>query len=651
MQATKVSFALILLTLMFWGWQTDRFWLGLLLAGILMGVFLLKGRYRFDKASFFQIADLCALIAFAIFAFLWIDDKASKAVYPTLALLPVALLPLLMFQLLDEKQQVPFSALMFLKRKLATSWFDFVPVYIGICLFAAATAKPEPYSYYAGMVLLLLALFLLLHRQQNLMRQLQVVLMFAVAAGLGLGLQWQLVDLQKQIEGNINQWLLNRHNTSHTATAIGDVGRLKLSDEIILRVKPLSGKINPMLLREGSYLRYFKGSWFGGAWTDKSVPLEAESWRLHESEVAFRYAFRMFRSFPESKATLALPARTARIEGLPAEDVTIRQGASVQVDGVPPFAAFEVVFGGRRDASILQPSSVGDLWMPKTEAQVIAKVAADLNLYQLRYEQGDKAVLNELKRYFFREHSYSTYLVGTKGQQHSLSHFLLQSKSGHCEYFATATVLLLREVGIPARYAVGYSMQEWDADAGMFLVRGRDAHAWAEAEVDGIWQEVDNTPPNWFEFENQNRSSLQGLKDLWSELVFIFKQWRYAESEIQNSVWYTLLALLFVVLAWRVLRQVNVEEQLHKKAKGSVAITSNWLLLEQELEKAGFSRLPGESLTTWLKRIKMDELLPFVPLYYQQRFDKTPDPQQQQTLDAMIEDFRKRFADEQAMKK
>ena len=37
-----------------------------------------------------------------------------------------------------------------------------------------------------------------------------------------------------------------------------------------------------------------------------------------------------------------------------------------------------------------------------------------------------------------------------------LARFLLRTRSGHCEYFATATVLLLRQLGIPARYAVGY---------------------------------------------------------------------------------------------------------------------------------------------------------------------------------------------------
>ncbi len=650
MQA-RLYYLLLLAALFFWGWQTEMLWLGGLLAAVLIAAVWVKGRYHFDKASFFQVADLCALIAVAIFAFLWIDDKASKAVYPTLALLPVALLPLLILQLLDEKQQVPLSALMFLKRKLPTSWFDFLPLYIGVCLFSAATAAPGPLSYFIGLVILLMALLLLMHKQLGPKQRVAVMVMVTLAAGLGLMMQWLMVDWQKQIEANINQWLLNYHASSQTTTAIGDVGRLKLSDEIVLRVKPLSKRSKPMLLRKGSYLRYINGTWLGGSWKDQQASLDSAGWHLHEQDLAQPHELRIYQSFPRSRDTLALPARTAELKQLAADAVTIGQGGSVQATGLPPFAAYDVSYGGLHDFSVLDQSSAADLKVSVEEAKAVAQVAKELGLYQLRHDQGDRAVLAELNRYFFFDFSYSTYLRGTDGKQNTLSNFLLHSKSGHCEYFASATVLLLREVGIPARYAVGYSMHEWDDEADMFLVRGRDSHAWAIAEIDGEWRDVDNTPPNWIAFENKDRSPLQGLKDAWSDMMFAFKKWRYSESEIPDSVWFTLLAVLFVILAWRVLRQVNVEDQPAKKKAEIRFDASNWLLLEQELEKAGLSRLPGESLTTWLQRIDMQELLPFVPLYYQQRFDRVPDPEQQETLDAVIKDFRKRFSDKQAKDK
>lgn len=69
-------------------------------------------------------------------------------------------------------------------------------------------------------------------------------------------------------------------------------------------------------------------------------------------------------------------------------------------------------------------------------------------------------------------------LLGQDQKTTPLSTFLLKNRSGHCEYFATATTLLLREVGIPARYAIGFSVSEFSPLENQFIVRGRDSHAW-----------------------------------------------------------------------------------------------------------------------------------------------------------------------------
>ena len=78
-----------------------------------------------------------------------------------------------------------------------------------------------------------------------------------------------------------------------------------------------------------------------------------------------------------------------------------------------------------------------------------------------------------------------------------LSRFLLRTRSGHCEYFATATVLLLRQLGIPARYAVGYAVHE--ASGRQYVVRQRDAHAWCLVwnPTSETWQDFDTTPASW----------------------------------------------------------------------------------------------------------------------------------------------------------
>ena len=73
--------------------------------------------------------------------------------------------------------------------------------------------------------------------------------------------------------------------------------------------------------------------------------------------------------------------------------------------------------------------------------------------------------------------------------------FLFDVKTGYCEQFATAEVLLLRHLGIPARLATGYATGDYDPVLNQAVVRERDAHAWVEVWFPGHgWVAVDPTP-------------------------------------------------------------------------------------------------------------------------------------------------------------
>lgn len=72
--------------------------------------------------------------------------------------------------------------------------------------------------------------------------------------------------------------------------------------------------------------------------------------------------------------------------------------------------------------------------------------------------------------------------------------FLFDYKKGYCNYYASAEVLLLRTLGIPARIAVGYAQGEYNQGSGMFTVRQKDSHAWPEVYFTGIgWEEFEPT--------------------------------------------------------------------------------------------------------------------------------------------------------------
>lgn len=73
--------------------------------------------------------------------------------------------------------------------------------------------------------------------------------------------------------------------------------------------------------------------------------------------------------------------------------------------------------------------------------------------------------------------------------------FLLESREGYCTYYATAFVLMVRELGIPARYVQGFCVADDNIGKEPISVRGNMAHAWPEVYFAGVgWIPFEPTP-------------------------------------------------------------------------------------------------------------------------------------------------------------
>jgi len=104
----------------------------------------------------------------------------------------------------------------------------------------------------------------------------------------------------------------------------------------------------------------------------------------------------------------------------------------------------------------------------------------------------DKAVA--LQSYLQTRYQY-TLDQGSISARDPLANFLFVRKAGHCEYFATAMTVMLRTLGIPARYINGFQVGEYNDVGGDFIVRASDAHSWVEAYFPGRgWITFDPTP-------------------------------------------------------------------------------------------------------------------------------------------------------------
>lgn len=69
---------------------------------------------------------------------------------------------------------------------------------------------------------------------------------------------------------------------------------------------------------------------------------------------------------------------------------------------------------------------------------------------------------------------------------------LFDYKQGYCNYYASAMIVMLRTMGIPARMAAGFAQGRWNIDEQAFVVQERDAHTWVEVYFPGY---------GWVEFE------------------------------------------------------------------------------------------------------------------------------------------------------
>jgi transglutaminase-like putative cysteine protease len=132
-----------------------------------------------------------------------------------------------------------------------------------------------------------------------------------------------------------------------------------------------------------------------------------------------------------------------------------------------------------------------------------------------------------LERYLKEEYNYSLTLRRRDASIDPVSDFLLNTRSGHCEYFASGMVVMLRTIGVPARLVNGFQMGEYNSLDGSYRVRQADAHSWVEVYFAGAnrWVEFDPTPAAGINeygstsFSAQLGQTLDAMRTLWIRYV------------------------------------------------------------------------------------------------------------------------------------
>ena len=164
-------------------------------------------------------------------------------------------------------------------------------------------------------------------------------------------------------------------------------------------------------------------------------------------------------------------------------------------------------------------------------------------------ELGEKALANRLESYLAQNGHYKPDAKHSK--RFPILHFLGEGGlAGHCEYFATTHALMLRSVGIPTRYVVGYNAAERNPVGDYLIVRDRDAHAWVEAYIEGEWTVFDPTPAAEREQSHPRGWETAIMKGLWDYFKHVSSAlWRWI-SDLEGSDWErkVLLSLLGLII-------------------------------------------------------------------------------------------------------
>lgn len=271
----------------------------------------------------------------------------------------------------------------------------------------------------------------------------------------------------------------------------GSISELSLSDAIAFRVD-FDGPPPPPRLRywRGPVLTLFNGrDWralsprAGGRLVGREGPVARYTVALEPDDHPWLFALDFPSTLPVLEGEGAARGSAGGLAGYSREQQLITRAPVTQtlrytlesrlVDSYPIASPFEAQQNARTP-----PGN------PRTIA--FAKSLREQYPDERRY-------ISAVLQWFHNEPFFYTLSPPLLQEGEPVDEFLFDTRRGFCEHYASAFVVLLRAAGIPARVVTGYQGGEINPRGGYLIVRQSDAHAWAEAVVDGQWMRFDPT--------------------------------------------------------------------------------------------------------------------------------------------------------------
>ncbi len=322
------------------------------------------------------------------------------------------------------------------------------------------------------------------------------LLRYGIAAAATVALAWVIQTFVLANLSSFDSWLGH-----HLFSADGGAGGLGFSRQVHLGTLDAfrhEGRMREVMIRQWSDrpIEYLRGAAFDrydrGTWTamndTQEVRAANEADRGRNVFVLASGGVQPPEAIVYPAAGLAdtffLPLGTARISAF--GDRIVMNPQALSASSPQRRSAGGYILG--RPTATLPPPGPDDLQVPPVLHAELRRIA----LSAMRESASPRQDLAELETWF-RQHYQYRLGVHSAGRDPVLG-FLETTHAGHCEYFASAAVLLLRSMGIPARYVTGFVCREREM-GGLWIARREDAHAWVEVFVSAGGRETPPDPP------------------------------------------------------------------------------------------------------------------------------------------------------------
>ncbi|MBX2839912.1 MAG: DUF3488 and transglutaminase-like domain-containing protein [Gammaproteobacteria bacterium] len=409
----------------------------------------------------------------------------------------------------------------------------------------------------------------------------------------------------------------------------GSISKLTLSDEVAFRVEFNDAIPSPSE-------RYFRGpvlpNFDGYKWTTDTIHRQAVPAIADENSLQYTVILQ-----PHRQRWLFALEQPVRLQD---NEISFQQnGVSMHytADGqllsrtpVTSLTRYQVASQLSDSYSVHRKPPRNTLQLPGINTRTIAKAR------EFKQRSANPAEYAQNILSWFNRENFSYTLTPSLLGDTPVDEFLFQTKEGFCEHYAQAFVVLMRAAGIPARVVTGYQGGRMNGD--YMIVRQSDAHAWAEAFVNGRWQRYDPTAavapsrvvsgladslPEWGALSGLTRGESNWLTNLQLRMDRMNHNWQRWVVDFNNDsqqglleqlglpkpkLWQLITLVLVVSAIWCVFI-VGVPIWPRRRRRHTLKPAEHaWQRYEHALQKQGLTRRSSETPNEFIDRAA--DLLP-----------------------------------------